>query len=140
MTTKGGFFATESPDGRWLYYSRVDSTQVMGVWRKPAPGNAGTRFGADDAGEMLLPMEHRATATWVLSGNEIIYSAFGDRNTPAAVWAFNVETRRKRMIHNTGQVPLARGLAVAPGGKFIYFAQTDRWQSNIVVADYEIVK
>jgi hypothetical protein len=44
------------------------------------------------------------------------------------------------MIHNTGHVPLARGLAVAPGGKSVFFAQVDRWQSNIVVADYEVVK
>ena len=44
------------------------------------------------------------------------------------------------MIHNTGDVPLARGLALAPGGKSVSFAQVDRWQSNIVVADYEVVK
>ena len=138
MTTKGGNFATESPDGRWLYYSRIDSDQVTGVWRKAAPGNSA--FDPDDAGEMLLPLEYRATATWLLSGQEIIYSTFGDTSTPSAVWAFDLTTRRTRLIHNTGAVPLARGLALAPGGKSVFFAQIDRWQSNIVVADYEVVK
>ena len=137
MTTKGGFHATESPDGRWLYYSRIHSDQVKGVWRKPV---SGPQSGADEEGEMVLPLEQRALATWVLSGNEIVYSTFGDQKAPSAVWAFNVQTRQKRMIHSTGHVPLARGLAVAPGGKFVYFAQVDRWQSNIVVGDYEIVK
>ena len=40
----------------------------------------------------------------------------------------------------TGEVPLARGLAVSTGGDSVLFAQLDRWQSNIVVADYEIAK
>ena len=97
-------------------------------------------FRADDAGEMLLPLEHRATATWVLAGHEIIYSTSGDMDTPAALWAFDLETRRKRMIHSTGDVPLARGLALSPEGTSVLFAQLDRWQSNIVVADYEFVK
>jgi serine/threonine protein kinase len=133
MTTKGGFHAVESPEGQWLYYSRNDSDKVKGVWRKPLSG-------ADDEGEMILALEQRALATWVLFENEIIFSTFGEQNAPSAVWAFNVQTRQKRMIHTTGHVPLARGLAVAPGGKSVYFAQVDRWQSNIFVADYEILK
>jgi len=44
------------------------------------------------------------------------------------------------MIHAAGDTPLARGLAVSAGGKSVFFAQLDRWQSNIVVADYEVVK
>jgi serine/threonine protein kinase/Tol biopolymer transport system component len=140
MTTKGGFFATESADGKWLYFSRNDSEQVSGVWRKPSPGNSGKSFRADDAGEMLLRLDSRALATWVLAGHEIVYPTYGDTNTPPAIWAFDLETQRKRMIHSTGDVPLARGLAVSPRGTSVLFSQLDRWQSNIIIADYEIAK
>jgi len=137
ITTKGGFFATESPDGRWLYYSRAEPDPSIGVWRKGLPGNSNAPFRPDDEGEMLFPLEFRASATWSLSGREIIYSFFGD---PEGLWAYDLETRRKRMIHSTGNTPLARGLAVSPGAKTVFFAQQDRWQSSIVVADYEMVK
>jgi serine/threonine protein kinase len=140
VTTKGGFFATESCDGKWLYYSRVDSKPTKGVWRKRLPANSNSSFSTDDPGEMLVPLEQRSTATWVLAGHEILYTTFGDEDTPAAIWAFDFETHRKRMIHKGGEAPLARGLALAPGGASVLFAQLDRWQSNIVVADYEIVK
>jgi Tol biopolymer transport system component len=140
VTTKGGFFAAESADGKWLYYSRTDSEKVMGVWRKSLRGDSTPALGADDSGEMLLPLENRALATWVLGDRQIIYSASGNRNIPTEIWTFDLETHRKRMIHNTGDVPLARGLALTRDGADVLFAQLDRWQSNIVVADYEIVK
>jgi Tol biopolymer transport system component len=136
MTTQGGFFATESPDGAWLYYSRIDSPQNMGVWRKPL----GPSFSARNAGEMIVPLSFKATATWILSGHQIFYSVFGDATNLPAVWAFDTATKRKRLIHTTGDVPLARGLAVSPAGDAIFFSQLDRWQSNIIVADYEVVK
>jgi Tol biopolymer transport system component len=140
VTTKGGFFAAESPDGKWLYYSRNDSKQTKGVWRKQLPRNSNLPFSADDPGEMLVPLEQRSLATWVLAEHEILYNTFGDGESPAALWAFDFKTRRKRMIHKAGEAPLARGLALSPDGTSVLFAQLDRWQSNIVVADYEIVK
>jgi len=140
MTTKGGFFSVESPDGKWLYYSRNDSRQAKGVWRKPSPGNSNSPFRADDPGEMLVPLEQRSLATWVLAGHEILYTTFGDQDTPAALWAFDLQKRRLRIIYKGGEAPLARGLALSPDGTSVLFAQLDRWQSNIVVADYEIDK
>jgi len=89
---------------------------------------------------MVVPLEQRSLATWVLTGHEIIYSTFGDGDAPAAVWAFDLKTGRKRIIYQPGEAPLARGLSISPEGTSVLFAQLDRWQSNIVVADYEIVK
>jgi Tol biopolymer transport system component len=89
---------------------------------------------------MVLPLEFRATATWILSGREIVYAAFGDAASSPAVWAFNLQTRRKRIVYNSGDTPLRRGLSLSPGGTSIFFARLDRWQSNVIVADYEIAK
>jgi len=85
-------------------------------------------------------VEERAAATWVLSNNELLYETFGDRGTPAAIWSLDLKTRTKRIVHSVGDVPLARGLALSRSGTTVFFSQLDRWESNIVVADYEIVK
>jgi hypothetical protein len=140
MTTQGGFFAAESADAKWLYYSRIDLQRVMGVWRKLLTGDGARPVQADDAGQMVAPLEYASTATWVLSERNIFYATPGDSGSPAALWAFDLQTRRKRMIHNSGELLLGRGLALSPGGKSLYFVQLDRWQSNVIVADYEIVK
>jgi serine/threonine protein kinase/Tol biopolymer transport system component len=144
MTTQGGYFAAESADGRWLYYSRIDSPEAMGVWRKPLGSSS---YRADDTGEMILPMEYRATATWILSGREIFYYTLGDGyytpgegREPVALWAFDLQTRRKRMVHRAGDAPLGRGLALSPDGNSLFFVRLDRSESNIMVADYEVVK
>jgi Tol biopolymer transport system component len=139
MTTQGGFFAAESADRTWLYYSRIDSPQVMGVWRKRLAGERNSPFRADDRGEMILPMEYLSTGTWILCGREIFYSTRGDSTETAALWAFDVQTRRKRIAHRSGDAPLGRGLALSPDGKFLFFVRLDRSDSNIMVADYEVV-
>jgi Tol biopolymer transport system component/DNA-binding winged helix-turn-helix (wHTH) protein len=37
VTTQGGFFGTESPDGKWFYYIKYDQP---GLWRVPVNGGA----------------------------------------------------------------------------------------------------
>lgn len=41
VTTNGGFLAMESPDGRWLYFTRINDS---GLWRMPTAGGAETRI------------------------------------------------------------------------------------------------
>jgi hypothetical protein len=85
-------------------------------------------------------MEFLSTGTWILSGHEIFYSTRGDSIEPAALWAFDVQTRRKRMVYRADDAPLGRGLALSPDGKLLFFVRLDRSESNIMVADYEVLK
>ena len=140
VTTKGGFTAAESADGKWLYYSRIDSKPVTGVWRKPLAGMGTPSYQPDDEGEMVIPMEFSSTDSWVLSGGDIFYSTFGNSATPSGVWGFNLEKRRNRLIYHSVDKPVGRGIAFSPMAKTLYFARWDRWQSTVVVADYEIVE
>jgi Tol biopolymer transport system component len=41
ITTNGGFVAMESPDRRWIYYTKSD---LSGLWRMPYGGGAETRI------------------------------------------------------------------------------------------------
>ena len=90
------------------------------------------------AGEMLLPLELLAAATWVVSSREIFYCDLAEGKA-AGLWAFNLETRRKRQVHST-DAPLARGLALSSSGDSLLFVRTDRLESNIMVANYTVVK
>jgi len=133
VTTKGGYFAYESPDGQTLYYSRLGKPGIQGVWRKSLNGAPS----ADDEGTMVLPLVYAATATWVLSGNEIFYETLLSDVRPSAIWAFDLTTGQKRIIHAASDKPFARGLSVSPDRRFVYFVQTDRSESNVIVADYK---
>jgi len=41
VTTNGGFVALESPDGRWVYFTKSD---LPGIWRIPSTGGAEERI------------------------------------------------------------------------------------------------
>jgi len=41
ITTQGGFVANESPDGRWVYFTKGDAS---GLWRMAAAGGAATKI------------------------------------------------------------------------------------------------
>lgn len=141
VTTQGGYLAFESPDRKWLYYSRIDGERVMGVWRKPLSGTTGAGRWKEDPGELLLPLEYPATATWVLSDTKIFYETFGSESgPPAGLWEYDLATRQKKLIYSASALPLSRGLALSSDGKSLLYARTDRSESNIVVADYEIMK
>jgi serine/threonine protein kinase len=133
VTSKGGYFAYESADGQTLYYSRLGKADVQGVWRKSLAGAPNV----DDEGERIIPLPYAATATWVLFGHEIFYETFGTEAPPSGVWAFDLNTGTKRLIHTATEKPLARGLSVSRDGRFVYFVQTDRSESNVIVADYK---
>ena len=133
VTSKGGYFAYESPDGKTLYYSRLGKGNVQGIWRKALTGTPNP----DDEGEMILPLPYAATATWVLFDHEIFYETFSSDTPPSAVWAFDLNTGQHRIVHTATDKPLARGMSVSPDGGFVYFVQTDRSESSVIVADYK---
>ena len=134
MTAQGGYLGTESADGKWLYYSRIGSPAEFGVWRKPL--TAGGLPGADPGG-LVFPMAYGGAATWILSGREIFYWALPPQSRQTGVGAFDLATRRSRMVYlQDDKKPLTRGLAVSPDGKWVLIARTDLSDTNIVVADY----
>lgn len=134
VTSEGGFYSAESHDGRWLYYSRIDSPQTTGVWRQ----RLGAKLPLDSPGEMILPLAYEMTDTWNLHGSEILYTAI-DLRQSGSIEAFDLHARRKRMVFAAGQAPIRRGLSVSPDGKWAYFTRSDRTESNVVYVDYEVL-
>lgn len=138
LSTDGGYFAMESADRQWLYYSRIEPPEVSGIWRRPLQG----AIPFDSPGELVLPLIRSSTATWNLCGDEVFYQTFFHRSLgPQAqteIVAFHLKTKRTRKIEPDGVTKISRGLAVTADCQSVYFSRLDRSESNVVWADYEV--
>ncbi|MDQ6759230.1 MAG: protein kinase [Acidobacteriota bacterium] len=140
ITSAGGLSAAESSDGKWLYYSRIDSPAGTGVWRIPInQGKPG--LATLDPGTLVVPMGFRATATWILRNDDIFFSQIEPGATrPEGIWVHHLPSGEERLVHPAGGVGLNRGLALSPDGRWILYSQTDNADSNVVIADYETAR
>jgi eukaryotic-like serine/threonine-protein kinase len=141
LTTDGGYFGTESATGDWLYYSRLEPPEVAGIWRIPMQG---AKIPFEHPGEKVLALATSSTATWNVCGDEVFYQTFFHRSLgPLArteIHAFNLKTKQDRDVKPDGVAKISRGLSVSADCKSVYFSRLDRSESNIVWADYEVVK
>jgi serine/threonine protein kinase/Tol biopolymer transport system component len=140
LTTEGGYVGVESADRKWLYYSRLEPPEVAGLWRRPLAG----AVPFDSPGELVLPLARSSTATWSLCGQDVFFQTFFDRSlgpqSQTEISAFHLPTGRTRKIRPDGVAQISRGLAVGSDCKSVYFSRLDRSESNVVWADYEIIR
>jgi hypothetical protein len=83
ITRNGGAVASESADGRFLYYAKTD---VPGIWRTPLQGGEETR---------ILDQPYRAFAwwNWALAPNGIYFLDL-ESNPHATVSFFEFATNK----------------------------------------------
>ncbi|HTK28886.1 MAG TPA: winged helix-turn-helix domain-containing protein [Vicinamibacterales bacterium] len=113
-----GYAAAESPDGRWLYYTRIDR---RGLWRR--------RTGDD--GEARLVSAAVQAEDWLnvaVTSDGVFYVAHPDAGEP-----------RLTLIDPAGgETPLTRlpafawnGIALSADGRRVIYAHADRRDANI---------
>jgi Tol biopolymer transport system component len=119
VTRTGGYAGIESPDGLWLYYA-ANGAEASGLWRQRLP---------DEEPEQVLPaIQFRDFA---ITGRGIYFVALTDAGP--AVQFFDLVTRQVK--------PVAKlrhgytGLAAAPDGKTILFADISTAASQIYIVD-----
>ena len=120
VTKNGGIFATESADGRFLYYSKLD---VPGVWKMPLHGGEETRV-LDQGGGF-------GWSNWALSWNGIYFLNFKTQPN-ATVEFFEFATHTIIPIW-TLEKPAGMGLALSADGRSILYVQNEFTQSNIML-------
>lgn len=140
VTYLSGLYAMESRDGKWLYYSRIDSRETTGVWRRPASYGKEGNEAVESPGELVAPMTFRSTATWVVRDNNLYFSQFDTGPRKEGIWVRSLLSGQEKLIHAAGTTPLSRGLAVSPDGRSLMYSQTDNSDSNIVVSDFSAVR
>lgn len=134
MTTYGADYAIESDDGRSLYYHGCGKDGSCGIWKMPLDGGEATR---------VLDATV-AFCNWVLTHTGIYFiNQRGQTvkpttlylNLPGRIEFLDLATHEMTTPILTLEKPAAGygGLALSPNGKTLYWGQTDREDSYIML-------
>jgi Tol biopolymer transport system component len=133
MTRNGGYACRESPDGKWLYFSKVRSGNI---WRIPAAKSGGET----PSGEELVigPPNNAQPRGWTLTLDEIFFIDRATTQRPAAIRGYRISTKETRLIlplrellPDSGDI----GVSASPDAQWLLYSQLDRSGSNVIVAD-----
>lgn len=124
ITTQGGFAAFESPDGEYVYYTRLD--EIGGIWRQPLkqPGPE----------EFMAPLSQNFWGQWAIGKRALYYlsvSADGRRQ----ITRLDLANRQRRVVHQFTQLPVQfdSSMSVSPDESFLTWAQLDSSNSDVFV-------
>jgi len=125
VTRNGGFFASESPDGKYLYYAKA--LDAPGLWRVPLSG------GSEE--KVLDSPPPGFWGYWAVSANGIYYV---DEPAPRARIRFrNFRTRRDsvvKVMSNAAWIG-SPGMSLSPDGSAIVFVQLDQFTSDLMLVE-----
>jgi WD40-like Beta Propeller Repeat len=121
VTRNGGVYATESDDGRFLYYSKYEQP---GVWKMPLNGGEETRVLDQPAGWLWFD--------WVLTRAGIYFPNEGV--TPnGRIEFFDFATHETTPVFRLEKpASFFGGLAVSPDGRSLLYGQTELDDSYIM--------
>jgi Tol biopolymer transport system component len=107
VTTGDGIVPQESPDGKWLYYTRGSED---GIWRVPPSGGAETQILAQPSADYW--------GYWQVTSRGIFFLDRG--SSSSAIRIFNPDTKVTSLYTMLKEVPpVYSGLAVARAGKVV---------------------
>jgi len=120
LTHNGGISPVESPDGRFLYYSKYEQG---GVWRMPLEGGEESQV-LSDAGGYDWP-------NWAVTPNGIYFLRF-DKFPRVSIAFFEFATGRTTSLWALDKEP-GWGVSVSPDGKSLIYVQDEFAESNIML-------
>jgi serine/threonine protein kinase len=134
VTRKGGIYAMESADDRFLYYSKYEAP---GIWKMPLQGGEETRVLDEPAGTNWFDWALARNGIYVLSFKNQPRSRFGIRSglrsgSKATIEFFELTTHRIVPIC-VPERPPSFGLAISADGRSILYVQNEFEESKIMV-------
>jgi Tol biopolymer transport system component len=123
VTHKGGLEVFESPDGRFLYYTKRG--RKNGFWRMPMGGGE----------ETFVPeLASVANRSWE-NTPQGIYFAVPSKVPVLKLFHFSGGAVTRVMDLPVQPVPVHRGITIAPDGRSFLYMQADASTSNIMVVN-----
>jgi Tol biopolymer transport system component len=128
VTRDGGYMSRESPDRKWLYFSKSDQEAIF---RMPLSGVSGA--------ELVVGAPYRVQSRgWSLTRSELFFVDRGTQDHSTVIRAYNPSTRAIRSIVSLDENFTDRddiGFSVSPDEKWVLYSQLDRSGSNVMLAD-----
>ncbi len=124
VTRHGGHGAFESPDGKFLYYTKYPA--VSGIWRMPTSGGEETL--------VVAGVEPESWGYWAVVEKGIYYL---DTTAMPAIAFFDFTSRQVTRVFELQNRPAreATGLAASPDGRAILYTQLDALTRDIVLVE-----
>ena len=120
VTRNGGIGAIESPDGRFVYYTKFES---RGLWRMPSSGGPELR--------VLDALQGYDWADWALAENGVYF--LEHNKIEATILNFFDFSTNKIVRVATLDKPIGWGLTLAPDGKSLVFVEAEFAESNVML-------
>jgi Tol biopolymer transport system component len=122
ITQQGGTTATESPDGRSLYYSKLG--QPTAIWRVPVSG-----------GEERLVVDGLSnTLNFVVANRGLYFVAVGDAPHKTSIDFFDYTTEKRTTLLALGK-QYWWGTALSPDQRSLLYSVIDTAGSNLMLVD-----
>jgi serine/threonine protein kinase/tricorn protease-like protein len=122
VTRKGGVGAFESPDGKWVYYTKILGDSPL--WRVPR-----------DGGEETQVLESVQSLTFALVKEGIyFFTKKPDARGRYSIQFLNFATKKIRSICVI-EGPIDFSLSVSPDGRWILYPQVDQSGSDLMLVE-----
>jgi Tol biopolymer transport system component len=125
VTQKGGWDAFESPDGKWLYYTK--DPPIQGLWRIPVAG-----------GEEIQVLDHGRPGFWSVADAGIFLLNPKTKSGPnieffsfATSRLTQISKLRTDLIFDLGDT----SISVSPDARWIIYVSIDQIGSDLVLAE-----
>lgn len=120
VTTAGGFAPQESPDGEWLYYTKLNTGKIFRVPVKGGP-----------EAEVLDRMHFGLWGGWGLAGRKLVYIAM--KGDAAELRGLDPETGKTEVLAELAHAPAQwdGSVGVSPDGRYVLVAEVERQGSEI---------
>jgi Tol biopolymer transport system component len=126
VTRDGGYAPLESPDGKFLYYTK--NLGATTLWRFPVDGGQATKVLEDLSTYLNL----------AILDNGIYFVPLQDAVAGHSIQFLNLATNQIRPVANF-ETPLGSraegGLAVSPDGRWILYSKTDRIGAELRIVE-----
>jgi Tol biopolymer transport system component len=134
MTHQGGFQPLESPDGKWLYFSKL---QPQSIWRMP--GSRPQPMDTHAAERLVIGPPHDVVPTgWIVTSDEVLFADLAGNNRSATIRGYRLGTGKTRDIVTLPEIESpseVTSLSVSRDSRWLLYWQLDKAGSNIMVAE-----
>ncbi len=125
VTRNGGYTATESPDGKFVYYAK--DRGVNDIWRVPVEG-----------GEEVLVAKNQS-GRWTATEKGLYYIGQANGAAPAGgkwfIQCFDFATGRVKPVAALEKEPLGLPPAVSPDGRTFLYTQVDAHETDLMLVE-----